>query len=146
MFIVTLKSCKSDGVRSFYCLSDNKCITIWKLESGEVLIVKGIYNESKEPINDYIRLVDVTNEVDWYASAIFTKNNKLLIDVVDDNTKVISKSSSGIIELYNDNRVVNDSLYTYHDGRYRKYKKNIDFININIKENYATDKNGKKLN
>lgn len=141
----TINSCKSDGARSFYCLSEDRCVTIWKTGNGDVLIVYGIYNDSKKPVDDYVKLVDITNEVDWYASVIFTKDDKLLIDVVDDSTKVISQSSQGIIELYNSKKTLNDSLYTYFDGKYERYKKEVDYISVNIKENYATDKNNNKL-
>lgn len=141
----TINSCKSDGARSFYCLSEDRCITIWKTGNRDVLIVYGIYNDSKKPVDDYVKLVDITNEVDWYASVIFTKDAKLLIDVIDDSTKVISQSSLGIIELYNSKKTLNDSLYTYYDGKYKRYKKEVDYISVNIKENYATDKNGNKL-
>ena len=48
--------------------------------------------------------------------------------------------------LYRNDKALNDSLYTNFDGRYRRYKEKVDYININIDENYATDKNDKKLN
>tara|TARA_R110002050_G_scaffold152322_1_gene279754 strand:- start:395 stop:823 length:429 start_codon:yes stop_codon:yes gene_type:complete len=140
-----LSSCKFNGVRSFYCLSEDKCITIWKTESNSAFIILGKYNSAKTPSDDYIKLIDITNAVDWYASVIFTKDDKLLIDVVDDNTKVISQSSKGTIELYNNNKTLNDSLYTYFDGKYRRYKNDVEYISIDIKQNYATDKSGKKL-
>ena len=140
-----LSSCKFNGVRSFYCLSEDKCITIWKTGSNSAFIILGKYNSAKKPSDDYIKLNDITNAVDWYASVIFTKDDKLLIDVVDDNTKVISQSSKGTIELYNNNKTLNDSLYTYFDGKYRRYKNDVEYISIDIKQNYATDKSGKKL-
>lgn len=140
-----LSSCKSNEVRSFYCLSGGKCITVWKIENNSAFIILGKYNSSKTPSDDYIKLIDITNAVDWYASVIFSKDDKLLVDVVDDNTKVISQSSKGTIELYNNKKTLNDSLYTYFDGKYRRYKNDVEYISIDIKENYATDKTGKKI-
>jgi hypothetical protein len=132
----------NEGIKSYYCLSNGNCITVWKKTSKEVYIIYGKYNSTKKPSDDYVKLIDITNEVDMYASVIFTKDDKLLIDVIDDSTKVISQSSKGIIELYNNKKTLNDSLYTYFDGKYRKYKKEVEFLNISYKENYARDKNG----
>ena len=140
-----LSSCKSNGVRSFYCLSEDKCITVWKKGNSSAFIILGKYDSAKTPSDNYVKLINITNTVDWYTSVIFTKDDKLLIDVVDDNTKVISKSSKGIIELYNNKKTLNDSLYTYFDGKYRRYKNDVEYISVDIKENYATDKTGKKI-
>lgn len=140
-----LSSCKSNGLRSFYCLSEDKCITVWKKDNNSAFIILGKYYSAKKPSDNYVRLNDITNAVDWYASVIFTKNDKLLVDVVNDKTKVVSKSSKGIIELYNNKKTLNDSLYTYFDGKYRRYKNNVEYISIDIKENYATDKTGNKI-
>jgi hypothetical protein len=140
-----LSSCKSNGVRSFYCLSEDKCITVWKKGNNSAFIILGKYDSAKTPSDNYVKLINITNTVDWYSSVIFTKNGKLLIDVVDENTKVISQSSKGVIELYNNEKTLNDSLYTYFDGKYRRYNDEVDYISIDIKENYATDKSGKKI-
>lgn len=75
---------------------------------------------------------------------ISSNDGKLLI-YIDENAIIIKQSSDKLIELYKENKVLNDSLYTYFDGKYNRYKKEVDFISINIQENYATDKNGKKL-
>lgn len=145
IFSLILSSCKSNGVRSFYCLSEDKCVTVWKTGNDSAFIILGKYNRKKTPSDDFIKLIDITNTIDWYASVIFTKDDKLLIDVVDDSKKVINQSSKGIIKLYNNNKTLNDSLYTYFDGKYRRYKKDVEYISLNIKENYATDKTGKKI-
>src|SRR5690554_2019876 len=144
IFPLILSSCKSNGLRSFYCLSEGKCITVWKKGNNSAFIIRGKYDGAKTPSDNYVKLINITNAVDWYASIIFTKDDKLLIDVVDDNTKVNSNSSNGIIELYNNKKTLNDSLYTYFDGKYRRYKKDVEYISLNIKENYVTDKTGKK--
>lgn len=136
---------KSDGVRYFYCLSEDKCVTVWKKGNDSVFIILGKYHSEKTPSDDYIKLINMTNTIDWYASVIFTKDDKLLIDVVVDSKNVISQSSKGTIKLYNNKETLNDSLYTYFDGKYRQYKKDVEYISLNMKENYATDKTGKKL-
>lgn len=39
--VLIINTFLSDGVRSFYCLSDDNCITVWKRDNGEVLIMSG---------------------------------------------------------------------------------------------------------
>lgn len=136
-----INSCKSDGVRSFYCLSTDKCITVWKPGDGYVFIVYGTYRSGKKPTDEYVRL---TNTSYGYISVILSKNNELLIDV-EKNADIIHQSSNGFIKLYRNSKELNDSIYTYLDGNYRRYKKEVDYINIDTKENYATDKTGKKI-
>jgi len=136
--------CTSEGVRSFYCLPNNKCVTIWKTESKKALIILGKYEDSKRPSDNYVELFDITNMVDWYADVIFVSGDSLIVDV-GNNGKVICHSSQRNVRLFSDNKTLNDSLFTYFDGKYRKYKNHIEYLSINIKENYATDKTGKKL-
>ena len=139
--LMIINTLMSDGVKSIYCISDDRCVTVWKRENGEVYIILGEYKGKKVPPDNYVKM---TNVMFSYIDVIFKQENKLLISL-GDKADIEEKSSNGLIELYRDNKAFNDSLYTYFDGRYRKYKENVDFISIDIKENYATDKTGKKL-
>ena len=141
MFLLTINSCKSDGVRSLYCLSKVKCVTVWELGNGDVYIIYGTYKSKKEPTDDYIKVLNSRYD---NIHLILLKDDKLLIDV-DKNARVIKQSSNSLMGLYKDNKALNDSLYTYFDGKYNRYKKEVDYISVNIEENYATDKSGKKL-
>lgn len=131
----------SNGTKYYYCISKNKCVTVWKMENGEVYVMLGHYKSRKVPSNNYVKVSRMNTS---YMSVILSQSNRLLIDV-EDNAKIIKQSSSSLIELYNKNKPLNDSLYTYFDGKYRRYKKEVDYIIIDLKENYATDKNGKKI-
>lgn len=137
----TIDSCKSDGARSVYCITKDKCITTWELGNGELLIVYGTYKGIKKPVDDYIKVIN--NRYD-NIHLLISRDGKLLIDV-DKNATVVKQSSNDLIDLYKNNKTLNDSLYTYFDGKYTRYKKEVDYISLNIKENYATDKNGNKL-
>lgn len=141
VFLLIINSCKSDGVRSFYSLSKDKCVTVWKPGNGDVYIIYGTYRSRKKPTDDYVKVLNSRYD---NIHLILSKDDKLLIDV-DKNATVIKQSSNSLIGLYKDNKVLNDSLYTYFDGKYNRYKKEVDYISVNIKENYATDKTGKKI-
>lgn len=145
IFTFVLSSCKYFGVRSFYCLSEDKCVTVWKKGNNSAFIILGKYTSTKIPSDNYIKLINMTNFADGFVCIIYTKYDKLIIDVVDNKDKVIIISSKGIMELYNDKKALNDSLYTCFDGKYWRYKNYVEFISININENYATDKTGKKI-
>lgn len=143
-FIIIINGCKSDGVRTFYCVSEDKCVTVWKTGNESVFILLGKHKSSKIPTDDYIKLKNMTNMADWYVDVIFTEDGNFLIDV-ENNIIVAYQSSSGLMKLFNDNKTLNDSLYTYFDGKYKRYKNEVEFISIDIKENFATDKTGKKI-
>lgn len=65
---------------------------------------------------------------------------------MDNKTKIVNQSSNfSTIVNYDIDKAHNDSLFTYFDGEYHRYKKNIRFISIFVKENYATDNDGKHL-
>lgn len=45
----------SDGFKKIYCLSNNKCITVWKKSNGEVLIIPGKYESDQKPTISHIK-------------------------------------------------------------------------------------------
>lgn len=139
--LIFINTLKFDGVKSIYCLSDDKCVTIWKRANQEVYIILGEYKGWKVPSDNYVKLANVKFR---YLNVIFKQNNKLLVSF-DEKADYEQKSSTGLIELYKDNKKFNDSLYTYLNGTYKMYNENVDLISIDIKENYAFDKNGKKM-
>ena len=130
----------SDGVKSYYCLSDERCVTLWKKADGDKYVMIGKYQGREIPSDNYIRIRNLKSD---YIGVVFSEDRLLV--AIDDKADILVRSSSDLIELYNENKAVNDRLYTYFDGRYRRYKKGINFIIVNIKENYATGKGGIKL-
>ncbi|RZK43385.1 MAG: hypothetical protein EOO90_03760 [Pedobacter sp.] len=132
----------SDGIKFVYCLKGDKCVTVWKRTNGEFYIIFKRYESGAVPSDNYVQISNLNRD---YVDVLFVNENKILI-AIDEKAYVVLKSSKGVIELYMDHKVTNDSLYTYADGNYRLYRKEIDVISINLEENYATDKAGKKLN
>ena len=134
-----------DGIKNTYCLSNDKCVTVWKRGNGDVYVIAGKHKGYKEPSDNYVKLTDAYSSTYWFVHVIFTENDKLIVFAINDKKNIEVKSSANIVELYEDQVELNDSLYTYFDGEYRRYKKGVNFISINIKENYATDKTGEKI-
>ena len=68
----------------------------------------------------------------------------IIVCLEDENKQVIHQSSNGIKLInYNSNKKHNDSVFTNFDEHYHRYKKDVKYININIKEEYATTSDGK---
>ncbi len=125
-----------DQKRSFYCLSDSQCITVWKRFGNKCYIIPGKYYGIFKPSSSYVKTTNMNS-----VTVIWKNNNSLLIDAKK-NVEAINKFSDSIsIELYSKERNKNDSLYTYIENHYRKYKLKTTYLSINIEENYITDKN-----
>ncbi|WP_286863362.1 hypothetical protein [Sphingobacterium sp. UBA7625] len=125
--------------RSVYCLSDNKCITVMNGEDDEIYFIPGRYSGEEIPLDDYVKITNLDRD---FVSVVFSKDNILLIKI-DDYSDVSQRSSHGLIKLYNDDKDHNDSLYIDFKGTKSLYKKGVDFININLSENYAWNLEGK---
>jgi len=124
-----------DQKRSFYCLSNNRCVTVWKRLGNKCYVIPGKYYGIFEPTDDYVKTTN-TNSI----TIIWLDDNSWLIDA-NKNVEIFNDSTnSALIQLYNNKTSYNDSLYTYFDGKYQKYKRNVNFISIDIKENYVLDK------
>lgn len=127
-----------DQSRKQFCLSEDKCITVWKRLGGDCYIIPNKYDSWFKPQKDYI-LIDNLGSLD----IIWEENNHLLIN--SDDATIVNKSKNLKMQDYRLNKEINDSLYLEFDGRYHRYKSNIIYMQINAEENYATDNYGNKL-
>ena len=139
LFVIAVLSVWFDQSRSFYCLSESKCVTLWKRLGNKCYIVPGKYYGIFKPSDNYIKTTNT-----GYVDIIFLNDISLLVDIEDD-AEIIRHPDNNLIELYSNNKAVNDSLYTYFDGKYHKYKDEVEYISIDIKGNYAINKTGRKL-
>jgi hypothetical protein len=128
-----------DQSRSFYCIDNNKCVTVWKRIGGDCYILPGKYFGIIKPSNQYVKTT-TTAEV-----GIIWDRLTILVDATKPSQIVPGEKNEIIIKDYNANKAHNDSIYTVFDGQYVNYKNSIDFIIIDVKEGYATDHHGNKL-
>jgi len=128
-----------DQSRHFYCLSDKQCFTVWKRLGNKCYIIPGKYFGIFRPSH----YIETTNNI--YVDVIRRGDTSLLVNT-GKNIEILDQSiHTQLIDWYGNDRVRNDSLYTFFDGKYRRYKKEVEYIGVNIEENYAVDKSGKKL-
>jgi hypothetical protein len=142
LILIVVCSICSEQTRSFYCLSEGKCVTVWKRYGDKCYIVLDKYNGIFKPTDNYIKTSNMAAIVD----VIWTEDNRLLIDT-EDNVEIVQPHSDKnyVIERYSKAKVINDSRYTYFDGKYSRYNEQVNYIRLYVKENYATDRANKKI-
>ena len=128
--------------RKFFCLDQGMCITVWKTYNNVCYVIPGKYYGFFKPSSlNYIKTTNLSD-----LDIIWPDNLSNIIANVDNETKIINQSSKvSLIINYNLDKKYNDSLFTFFDGKYHRYKKDITYISIFIRENYATDKDGRHL-
>jgi len=149
VFLLIINSCKSDGMKSFYCLSDEKCVTVWKRTDGEVYIIPGKYESNNKPTVSNIRTINKQ-----FLTLYFSNEKEL-------SYKIIVRDEGNLESNQNRYTIKNDVkrewvfleysesyksiLYEPNAIKFKDVKASTDYLTINIQENYATDKSGKKL-
>ncbi len=119
--------------RKFYFLGDENCVTVWKTFGGKCYIIPYRYYGVFKPNGSYIVTTNNANiDMIWMDksdSIIFLSNGKYII--VND-----LKYKKKIID-YNNNVNYFNKLFIEASGSYNRYKKNVNVISIDIKENYT---------
>jgi hypothetical protein len=127
--------------RSFYCLDDKHCVTVWKTYYNRCYVIPGKYYGLFKPSGSYIESTNLSSmDLIWNGTPHEIIVNK------DNNTTIVNRfpKSNNLID-YNTNKIHNDSLFISFDGKYHRYRKGVMFISIFIEEDYAVGNNGKKL-
>jgi hypothetical protein len=128
-----------DQSRSIYCLTPEKCITVWKRLGGKCFIIPEKYFGRKRPTGAYIKTTN-TDRLD----VIWKNDNSILVNSKE-NAIYLQSTSKMRIKLYQEDKDVYDSLYTFLDGSYRKYREGVNFLSVDVKENYVRDNKGQKV-
>jgi hypothetical protein len=130
-----------DQSRSFYCTSEGRCVTVWKRIGGKCYVIPDKFFGVMKPSDNFIETINHSN-----MGIIWNYKNQCIVSTTDENAMIFNKDKTEIYILnYNLNKAYNDSVYMYFDGTYPRYKKDVNFISIDILEGYAKDKDGKKL-
>lgn len=74
----------TDGIKNTYCLSDDKCVTVWKRGNGEAYIIFGKHKGQKIPTDNYVKLINAYSSTYWFVHIIFTEDNKLIVSTIND--------------------------------------------------------------
>jgi len=128
--------------RSFFCIGDGMCVTVWKTYGGTCYVVPGKYYGLTKPVSrNHIRTTNASGlDIIWPNDS---KN--IVVDINDSNSLIINDSKGVFIIDYSSKRDYFNSLFTYFDGKYHRYKKDVAYISLSIPENVAVDNTGNKL-
>lgn len=129
--------------RKFFCLDSGECVTVWKSYNNVCYIIPGKYYGLIRPSKNYIESPNTNN-----VTIFFTKemSNAIIYNSEQNLTVKNIDKHEFVFYDYNSNNVKFDQLLYLPNAKLNKdVKNNVGMIQIFIHENYATDKNGRKL-
>ena len=129
--------------RNFYDLQDGKSVTVWKTFNNVSYVIPGRFYGVLPPANNFIESTN-TNDLTVY----FTSNlPKGFIFKSEHPVKVNNDNKNEFVFYdYNQNiKRFDDLLYIPQAKKNNDLKDSAELIDIFIEDNFALDKNGKKL-
>jgi hypothetical protein len=129
--------------RKFYCLDNGRCITIWKTYNNVCFIVPGKYYGIVKPSGNYIESSN-TNLLTIYFSKEMPRS---LIIQCEQELKINNEKTDAFTfyRYETDTGRFNSLLYFSSAKKRSDMKSGAGLMYIDIHENYALDKYGKKL-
>jgi hypothetical protein len=129
--------------RNFFCLDNGNCITTWKTYNNVCYIIPGKYYGLVKPSKNYIQSTN-NNTLTIYMSSelpntIVYKSNQPLKVVNSDKKEFYFYDYNLEVEKFD------NIMYMPNAKKNNDIKENVRLIDLFIQENYAIDKNGKKL-
>ncbi|MHC5310127.1 hypothetical protein ACYSNM_08660 [Myroides sp. LJL116] len=137
-----------DQSRTFYCVSNDKCVTVWKRLGGKCYIIPSKYYGVFKPSENYIKATNTQ-----YLTLYFSNDipNKMIVR--DQGNSMGKGEKYEIVNNLPEELEINDYsddynviLYKSDAVKFKDVKTSTEYIDLNIFENYATDKNGNTFN
>lgn len=136
-----------DQSRSFYCLTSGDCVTVWKRLGNKCYVIPGKYYGVFKPSSSFI---ETTNS--QYLTLYFTDELPEKIVVRNQGSSksqhggyVINnkeKSNWEIVEYSDDYKPL---IYNPEAQKFNDVKAGANYIDLDIKQNYAINKKGEKI-
>lgn len=130
--------------RNYYCLAEDKCITVWKTAEG-AFIIPGKYTSWFKPKDNYIKTYNLNEELGIY----WFNNNPEEIVVDSYDYSIVNNNNKNKIRMleYNKNPKYFKNLLYDADGLGDFHlKRTVSKLSINIKELYAITNDGRIFN
>jgi|SRR5450432_2918417 len=129
--------------RRFFCVSDDKCVTVWKTYGNLCYIIPGKYYGILRPSDNFIKTSNTNNLTIYFSNEI---PNGLVYKSENELTIINEKENKFIFYDYtSDTKKYDKILYIPNAVKSNDIKVDADLIYIFIKENFALGKNGKRL-
>lgn len=133
--------------RSFYCLEKGKCVTVWKRLGNECYIIPGKYYGLIKPSGNYIKTNNTQLFTLYFSKDIpntIVLRNQGSFEGTGGKYDIINNSSDGVkIAEYSDDYEA--ILYKSDADNFFDIQENTEIIELIIKESYALDNTGKKI-
>lgn len=126
------------GSKSFYCLQDDNCVTVWKKTNGEAYFIFEEYKKNSVPKKNYIKTT-------YNNSVTILFDNASNYDFIIHNNygEKLSIDSSNYSIKYFPYDEFDDFVEKYYNKN-NKVKKGIKYLQIDIAENLVI-LNGEKI-
>ncbi|REA58170.1 hypothetical protein DSL64_21420 [Dyadobacter luteus] len=136
----------SDGVKYIYCLSDDKCVTVWKKSNGEVYLIPDRYESDEKPTGSHIKTISRQFLTLYFSNGEGFSDKIIVRDGgnLRTNRKMysIENDSTGKWEFVEYSDTLGALLYKPSATKFKDVNEGVDYLIINIDENYAIDKTG----
>ena len=129
--------------RKFYCLDNETCVTVWKTYNNACFIIPGKYYGIIKPSRNHIETTN-TNLLTIYFSKELSQ--ALIVQCEQGvNIKNENRNDFTFYRFETDTGKFINLLYLPEAKKRSDMKRGAGLIDIDIRENYAVDKDGKKL-
>lgn len=129
--------------RKFYCLDNETCVTVWKTYNNACFIIPGKYYGIIKPSRNHIETTN-TNLLTIYFSKELSQ--ALIVQCEQGvNIKNENRNDFAFYRFETDTGKFINLLYLPEAKKRSDMKRGAGLIDIDIRENYAVDKDGKKL-
>lgn len=129
--------------RKFYCLRNGGCVTVWKTYNRTCYIIPGKYYGIVRPSGPYIES-PIANFVTIFFS---TELSKTVIFRSSEEVRINNAVNNEVAfyDYMKDTSRFDTLLYVPNPKNRVDLKANAEILDIDIHEDYARDKSGKKL-
>jgi len=134
-----------DQSRKYFCISEDKCVTVWKRVGGTCYIISGKYTGWFKPKDDYIKTCNLSDlDIVWIDqlpnSIIIQQQSYYQYTIVNKNTNNLH-----IYRYENNPDKFHSLIYNVGVTKYNDIKAGVFRLSIDVRENYARTSDGRIL-
>lgn len=129
--------------RKFFCFDDGKCLTVWKTYNNVCYIIPGKYYGMFKPSKNFIKSSNTDNLTIFFTSEL----PNVFIYKSEHDLKVNNSNKDEFIfyDYNSDIKKFDRIIYTPNAKKNNDIRDKVRLIDLFIQDNYALDKDGKKL-
>jgi hypothetical protein len=142
IFIISIVGWHGES-RRFFCVDNDKCITVWKTYNNVCYIIPGKYYGLLKPSGNVMESSNNNNLTIYFTSQLpnaFVYKSEQELKISN------NKKDEFIFYDYNsDFKKFDTILYIFNAKKNNDLKQNAQLLDIFIRDNFALDRDGKRL-